>query len=93
MKYFTLKKNKKFIKGRKVPKFEIGDEAFLKNFTHTNVLQPKYTGPYEILKIFRNNNYLIKHKENDKTIKVNVSKLHKLEKPREIFRDNVSVDE
>lgn len=61
--------------------FKIGDIVFLHEFTKSAALLPKNNGPWEIVKIFRNQNYLL-HKE-DKHIKVHVSKIISLPPPRE----------
>lgn len=73
--YFN--KHSKYLKGRTPPKLEIDDEVYLKSFTIPSTFQPKFLGPYIILRCLRNNNYLIRDK-NDPTsrqFKVNVSLL------------------
>ncbi|GBL73319.1 Transposon Tf2-9 polyprotein [Araneus ventricosus] len=82
-----FKNNGPHIKGRKVPKFNLGDKVFVKNFSHPHVFQEKYKGPFEIIKILRNNNYVIKSLKDNKTMKLNVSKIFKQEQPRPNLRN------
>jgi hypothetical protein len=72
-------KNTKYVKGRPIPQLEIDDEVYLKAFNKPGTFQKKYLGPYQIIKKFRNNNYLIRESNNDEAriIKVNASKLFK----------------
>lgn len=85
----------KYLKGRAKPNMEIGDKVFLQEFQHSNAFEPKYTGPWEIQKIFRNDNYLIKMLEKDKEMvkKVHISKIF-IQQPLRpnIFNDG-TVDE
>ncbi|GBL97600.1 Retrovirus-related Pol polyprotein from transposon 412 [Araneus ventricosus] len=81
------KNNVPHIKGRKVPNFNLGDKVFVKNFSHPQVFQEKYKGPIEIIKILRNNNYVIKSLKDNKTMKLNVSKIFKQEQPRPNLRN------
>ncbi|GBM48138.1 Uncharacterized protein K02A2.6 [Araneus ventricosus] len=79
-----FKNNAPHIKGRKVPNFNLGDKVFVKNFSHPQVFQEKYKGPFEIIKILRNNNYVINSNKLmslkcNKTMKINVSKIFKQE--------------
>lgn len=69
--YFSYAK--KYLKGRKIPELKLGDTVFLQNFNDNKVLQPKYIGPYEIIKKLRNHNYVLQL--DNKTTKVHVSKL------------------
>ncbi|GBL73868.1 Transposon Tf2-6 polyprotein [Araneus ventricosus] len=82
-----FKNNAPHIKGRKVPNFNLGDKVFVKNFSHPHVFQEKYKGPFEIIKILRNNNYVIKSLKDNKTMKLNVSKIFKQEQPRPNLRN------
>ncbi|GBO23513.1 Transposon Tf2-6 polyprotein [Araneus ventricosus] len=82
-----FKNNAPHIKGRKVPNFNLGDKVFVKNFSHPHVFQEKYKGPFEIIKILRNNNYVIKSLQDNKTMKLNVSKIFKQEQPRPNLRN------
>ncbi|GBO35826.1 Transposon Tf2-8 polyprotein [Araneus ventricosus] len=82
-----FKNNAPHIKGRKVPNFNLGDKVFVKNFSHPQVSQEKYKGPFEIIKILRNNNYVIKSLKDNKTMKLNVSKIFKQEQPRPNLRN------
>ncbi|GBN93780.1 Transposon Tf2-9 polyprotein [Araneus ventricosus] len=82
-----FKNNTPHIKGRKVPNFNLGDKVFVKNFSHPQVFQEKYKGPFEIIKILRNNNYVIKSLKDNKTMKLNVSKIFKQEQPRPNLRN------
>ncbi|GBO06387.1 Transposon Tf2-6 polyprotein [Araneus ventricosus] len=79
-----FKNNAPHIKGRKVPNFNLGDKVFVKNFSHPHVFQEKYKGPFEII---RNNNYVIKSLKDNKTMKLNVSKIFKQEQPRPNLRN------
>lgn len=65
------------IKGRNKPNFEMDEIVYLKNFQHVGTLQKKYIGPFKILKKLRNDNYIIQNaeNENDKEIKIHVSKI------------------
>lgn len=76
-----FKNNMQYIKGRTIPKFELDDEVFVREFSQPHVLQPKYKGPFKIIKILRNNNYILKKDDEEKTIKLNVSKLFLKPKP------------
>ncbi|GBM19208.1 Transposon Tf2-9 polyprotein [Araneus ventricosus] len=82
-----FKNNAPHIKGRKVPNFNLDDKVFVKNFSHPHVFQEKYKGPFEIIKILRNNNYVIKSLKDNKTMKLNVSKIFKQEQPRPNLRN------
>ncbi|GBL81506.1 Retrovirus-related Pol polyprotein from transposon 17.6 [Araneus ventricosus] len=82
-----FKNNAPHIKGRKVPNFNLGDKVFVKNFSHPHVFQEKYKGPFEIIKILRSNNYVIKSLKDNKTMKLNVSKIIKQEQPRPNLRN------
>ncbi|GBM16626.1 Transposon Tf2-9 polyprotein [Araneus ventricosus] len=82
-----FKNNAPHIKGRKVPNFNLGDKVFVKNFSHPHVFQEKYKGPFEIIKILRSNNYVIKSLKDNKTMKLNVSKIFKQEQPRPNLRN------
>ncbi|GBM30821.1 Transposon Tf2-11 polyprotein [Araneus ventricosus] len=82
-----FKNNAPHIKGRKVPDFNLGDKVFVKNFSHPQVFQEKYKGPFEMIKILRNNNYVIKNLKDNKTMKLNVSKIFKQEQPRPNLRN------
>ncbi|GBO43325.1 Transposon Tf2-9 polyprotein [Araneus ventricosus] len=82
-----FKNNAPHIQGRKVPNFNLGDKVFVKNFSHPQVFQEKYKGPFEIIKILRNNNYVIKSLKDNKTMKLNVSKIFKQEQPRPNLRN------
>ncbi|GBL97205.1 Transposon Tf2-6 polyprotein [Araneus ventricosus] len=82
-----FKNNAPHIKGRKVPNFNLGDKVFVKNFSHPHVFQEKYKGPFEIIKILRNNNYVIKSLKDNKTMKLNESKIFKQEQPRPNLRN------
>ncbi|GBO19224.1 Transposon Tf2-9 polyprotein [Araneus ventricosus] len=82
-----FKNNAPHIKGRKVPNFNLGDKVFVKKFSHPHVFQEKYKGPFEIIKILRNNNYVIKSLKDNKTMKLNVSKIFKQEQPRPNLRN------
>ncbi|GBN72721.1 Transposon Tf2-6 polyprotein [Araneus ventricosus] len=82
-----FKNNAPHIKGLKVPDFNLGDKVFVKNFSHPQVFQEKYKGPFEIIKILRNNNYVIKSLKDNKTMKLNVSKIFKQEQPRPNLRN------
>ncbi|GBN53012.1 Transposon Tf2-6 polyprotein [Araneus ventricosus] len=82
-----FKNNAPHIKGRKVPNFNLGDKVFVRNFSHPQVFQEKYKGPFEIIKILRNNNYVIKSLKDNKTMKLNVSKIFKQEQPRPNLRN------
>ncbi|GBO41047.1 Transposon Tf2-11 polyprotein, partial [Araneus ventricosus] len=77
-----FKNNAPHIKGRKVPNFNLGDKVFVKNFSHPQVFQEKYKVPFEIIKILRNNNYVIKSLKDNKTMKLNLSKIFKQKQPR-----------
>ncbi|GBO31034.1 Transposon Tf2-9 polyprotein, partial [Araneus ventricosus] len=80
-----FKKHDKYIKGFKREKLQLGDKVFMQVFVDPQVLHPKYKGPYEISKIFRNENYLVKVTEGDeiKFVKVHVSKIFKQPELRE----------
>ncbi|GBO00813.1 hypothetical protein AVEN_66495-1 [Araneus ventricosus] len=82
-----FKNNAPHIKGRKVPNFNLGDKVFVKNFSHPQVFQEKYKGPFEAIKILRNNNYVINSLKDNKTMKVNVAKIFKQEQPRPNLRN------
>ena len=61
-----------------IPKhtFQLGDHVYLKKFIKPKAMESKNKGPFEILKKFRNNNFLIKE-EGCKPIKVHISHLFK----------------
>lgn len=70
-------KKEKFIKGRKNQHLKIDNIVYVKAFTSPGTFEPKYNGPYKILRVLRNNNYLVQD-VNDNTAKpkkVNFSKL------------------
>lgn len=73
--YFN--KHVKYIKGRAIPDYNIGDKVFLQIPDHCNTFCPKYDGPHTITRKLRNNNYLIKIQSNDRDVtkKYHVSKL------------------
>jgi hypothetical protein len=74
----------KFLKGRQKPVFEPDDLVYLQSFTSPGTFQPKFNGPFKVIKKFRNHNYLIQD-ANDATAKmftVNSSKLVYKCKPR-----------
>lgn len=73
--YFA--KQEKFIKGRKKQNLKIDNIVYVKAFTPPGTFEPKYNGPYKILRVLRNNNYVIQdlNDNNAKTKKVNSSKL------------------
>lgn len=64
-------------KFQKVKFLKIGQECYLKCIGKPGVFQPKWLGPFEVTRKLRNNNYLLKEKDNpDKSpIKRHISKL------------------
>lgn len=84
--YFSCRE--KYLKGRKIPELNLGDKVFIQNFNENRVLQPKYKGPYEVIKKLRNDNYIIQLE--DKTTKVHVSKLFR-QKPLRIDTEEENV--
>jgi hypothetical protein len=74
-KYINI--HQKYIKGRSKPNLRLGDHVFLKIEQNKGVFQDKYSGPWEIEKIFRNDNYLIKNLDNNDEAKrkIHVSKI------------------
>lgn len=73
-----FKTHEKYVKGRVVPDFNLTDIVFMRDPIYTKTFQPKFIGPYEILRKLKNNNYVIQHMEDKKSTKVHVSKLYKL---------------
>ncbi len=61
-------------------KLEVGDKVFLKQLISPRTFEKKFSGPYTIMKIFRNQNYLIKSDEFPyaKLIKIHIGKLFKI---------------
>lgn len=67
----------KYVKGRKIPKLQLGDKVFVQEFKDLGTFQNKYNGPWTIVKIFRNDNYLLEKLENETILnkKVHISKI------------------
>lgn len=64
-----------------VPKlFQVEDTVFLKSLITPSALQPKFNGPYKILKQLRNDNFIIQDSQDPsaKTIKIHKSKLYRV---------------
>lgn len=70
--------------GAKPRKLNIGDQVYLKCLIKQNVLGKKFSGPYEIKRIFRNDNYLLKsiNVPNTRPIKIHVTKLFQIPRPQ-----------
>ncbi|GBN41060.1 hypothetical protein AVEN_118518-1 [Araneus ventricosus] len=83
-------KKEKFIKGRGKQDLEMGNIVYVKAFTPPGTFEAKFNGPYNILKVLRNNGYLIQglYYTNAGLMKVNSSKLWVTKPTRENLLSN-----
>lgn len=68
----TEKAHDRYFKRSQARQFSIGDLVFLKNFKKLPALQPKFTGPYRIIKLLRHNNVLLADVNNPENRIINI---------------------